>query len=124
MFKHVDVSEKLKRQVLDIKLPVIIRDSLIRNDILSLISIDGVEGVATNFYASKALPSDTPFTDGPSTQAGNGIMLVKRNLKGDGIDVNTFDSKLQFSDLKKNSDGMVPVIVQDYRNIRLLRPVL
>ncbi|MBP5179048.1 MAG: bifunctional phosphoribosyl-AMP cyclohydrolase/phosphoribosyl-ATP diphosphatase HisIE [Lachnospiraceae bacterium] len=120
LFKHVDVSEKLKRQVLDIKLPVIIRDSLIRNDILSLISIDGVEGVATNFYASKALPSDTPFTDGPSTQAGNGIMLVKRNLKGDGIDVNTFDSKLQFSDLKKNSDGMVPVIVQDYRNNEVL----
>ena len=99
---------------------MIIRDSLIRNDILSLISLDNVSGVATSYYAAKALPSETPFTDGPSVQAGTGIMQVKRNLKEDGIDVNTFDSKLKFSDLKKNSDGMVPVIVQDYRNNEVL----
>ncbi len=120
LFKHVVISEKLKKTIQDMKVPVIIRDSLVRNDINSLISIDGVEGVATNFYASKALPSDTPFIDGPSTQAGNGIMKVKRNLKEEGIDVNTFDSKLKFSDLKKNSDGMVPVVVQDYRNNEVL----
>ena len=102
------------------KVPVIIRDSLVRNDILSLISLENVSGVATNFYASKSLPSEVPFVDGPSTQAGSGIMQVKRSLKEDGIEVNTFDSKLKYSDLKKNSDGMVPVIVQDYRNNEVL----
>lgn len=120
LFKHVVISEKLKKTIKEMKVPVIIRDSLIRNDILSLISIENVSGVATNFYVSKALPSDVPFVDGPSTQAGAGIMQVKRSLKEDGIEVNTFDSKLKYSDLKKNSDGMVPVIVQDYRNNEVL----
>ena len=120
LFKHVVISEKLKKTISGMKVPVIIRDSLIRNDILSLISLDNVSGIATNYYASKTLPSETLYTDGPSIQAGAGIMQVKRNLKEDGIDINTFDSKLKFADLKKNSDGMVPVIVQDYRNNEVL----
>ena len=120
LLKHVDISEKLKKMIKELKVPVVIRDSLVRNDILSLISMDNVEGVATNYYASKRLPSETLFTDGESVMAGSGIMKVKRNLKDDGIDVNTFDSKLKFVDLKKNSDGMVPVVVQDYRNNEVL----
>ncbi|MBR4344844.1 MAG: bifunctional phosphoribosyl-AMP cyclohydrolase/phosphoribosyl-ATP diphosphatase HisIE [Lachnospiraceae bacterium] len=120
LFKHVEISEKLKKTIKEMKVPVMIRDSLIRNDIMSLISMDNVVGVATNYYAAKPLPTETPFTDGESISAGSGIMKVKRNLKAEGIDVNTFDSKLKFSDLKKNSDGMVPVIVQDYRNNEVL----
>ena len=120
LFKHVELSEKLKKTIKDMKVPVLIRDSLIRNDIMSLISLDNVEGVATNYYAAKALPSETLFTDGNSIAAGSGIMKVKRNLKDEGVEVNTFDSKLKFADLKKNSDGMVPVIVQDYRNNEVL----
>lgn len=30
------------------------------------------------------------------------------------------ETRLKFSDLKKNSDGMVPVIVQDYKNSEIL----
>ena len=120
LFKHVVISEKLKKTILGMKVPVIIRDSLIRNDILSLISLENVEGIATSYYAAKTLPADNLYSDGPSVQAGAGIMQVKRNLKSEGIDVNTFDSKLKFADLKKNSDGMVPVVVQDYRNNEVL----
>ena len=120
LFKHVEVSEKLKKTIKDMKVPVIIRDSLIRNDIMTLISLDNVSGVATNYYAAKTLPAETLYTDGKSISAGTGIMKVKRTLKEDGIEINTFDSKLKFSDLKKNSDGMVPVIVQDYRNNEVL----
>ena len=120
LMKHVVLSEKLKKLISEMKVPVMIRDSLIRNDILSLISLDNVSGIATNYYSQKSLPTETPFIDAETIMAGSGIMKVKRNLKADGVDVNTFDSKLQFSDLKKNSDGMVPVIVQDYRNNEVL----
>ena len=40
-------------------------------------------------------------------------MDFKRQCKGLGIPVNTFESKISWEELKKNSDDMVPVIVQD-----------
>lgn len=120
LFKHVDVSEKLKNSIMSQKVPVIIRDSLIRNDMETLISMDNVFGVATNFYAEKTLPSDNLYTDGEDIPAGRDIMKVKRNLKSEGISVDIFESSLSFADLAKNSDGMVPCIVQDYRNDEVL----
>ena len=47
-------------------------------------------------------------------------MKVKIRLKENVIDVNAFDSKLSYADLKLNSDGMVPVVVQDYKNNQVL----
>lgn len=56
----------------------------------------------------KALSSD-------DTDASvNPVMKLKAELKDRGIDVNTFVSSVSFDELKKNSDGMVPCIVQDY----------
>ena len=37
-----------------------------------------------------------------------------------GIDILRLEPKFSFADLKKNSDGMVPVIVQDYRTDQVL----
>lgn len=48
------------------------------------------------------------------------IMLLKTKLSARGIDMVNFTSSLQWSDLKLNSDGMVPVIVQDYRTEEVL----
>lgn len=42
------------------------------------------------------------------------IMKLKYQIKGFGIPVELYEPKLRWEDLKKNSDGMVPVIVQDY----------
>ena len=47
-------------------------------------------------------------------------MNFKRQCKGLGVSVNSFESKLSWSDFKLNSDGMVPVIVQDYKNNEVL----
>lgn len=44
------------------------------------------------------------------------IMKLKAQIKGFGIPVQLYEPKLSWSDLKKNSDGMVPVIVQDYKD--------
>jgi phosphoribosyl-ATP pyrophosphohydrolase/phosphoribosyl-AMP cyclohydrolase len=48
------------------------------------------------------------------------IMEIKSQLSVAGIKMDNFEPALQWSDLKKNSDGMVPVIVQDYRTDEVL----
>lgn len=120
LLKHVTVSSKLAGCISNSSVPVIIRDSLIRNDIETLISIDNVQAVATNFYAEKSLPADNFYTDGAGIPAGRDIMKVKLALKSAGIKVDVFESKLTFSDLAKNGDGLVPCIVQDYKNNEVL----
>ena len=42
------------------------------------------------------------------------IMKLKSRLQKEGIKMDNFAPSLRWSDLKLNSDGMVPVIVQDY----------
>ncbi len=48
------------------------------------------------------------------------IMKLKTRLSADGIRMDNFAPDLQWADLKLNSDGMVPVIVQDYRTDEVL----
>ncbi len=120
LMKHVSYSELFASKVAALKVPVIIRDSLVRNDIETLISLKNVAGIATNFYCEKKLPGEDEYSEGDVVPAGQGMMKVKRSLKQNGIEINTFDSKLSFADMKKNSDGMVPVVVQDYKNNQVL----
>ena len=49
------------------------------------------------------------------TESAQEIMLLKTKLFDRGIQMVNFTSSLEWKDLKLNSDGMVPVIVQDYR---------
>ncbi len=66
----------------------------------------------------------SPAIDGVSGGAINDniheIASIKSVLSQDGVEVNKVDAKLQWSDLKLNSDGMVPVIVQDYKSDQVL----
>ncbi len=48
------------------------------------------------------------------------IMLLKTRLSERGIRMVNFTSALKWSDFKLNSDGMIPVIVQDYRTDEVL----
>lgn len=54
------------------------------------------------------------------TESDQDIMLLKTKLSDRGIRMDNFTSSLEWSDLKLNSDGMVPVIVQDYRTDEVL----
>lgn len=47
-------------------------------------------------------------------------MEVKQQLKKSGIPVDTFESAVAWKDFKLNSDGLIPVIVQDYRTSEVL----
>ena len=48
------------------------------------------------------------------------IMKLKAQLSQSGIKMDNFAPDLKWTDLKPNSDGMVPVIVQDYRTDEVL----
>ncbi len=48
------------------------------------------------------------------------IMQLKSALSREGIKMDNFAPDLKWSDLKLNSDGMIPVIVQDYRTDEVL----
>lgn len=102
MLKHVTLSPNMITKIENSPIQVLIRDNLVRNDIGSLISIQNVIGVSTNFFENKD------------------IMKAKNALKEEGIDVNTFESMISFSEFKLDSNGLIPVIVQDYRSNEVL----
>ena len=102
VLKHIVISNKLKNNISDADMTFIVRDSLVRNDLAELMEIEHVLGVATNHFENKVL------------------MRAKYALKEKGIDVETYKSFLDFSDFKLNSDGMIPVVVQDYKTGEVL----
>lgn len=50
----------------------------------------------------------------------NSIMELKQALKGAGILTSTFETAVEWKNFKVNSDGLVPVIVQDYKTGEVL----
>lgn len=48
------------------------------------------------------------------------ILTLKKLCRENGIQVETFEAAYKWSDFKLNSDGMVPVVVQDYRTGEVL----
>ena len=48
------------------------------------------------------------------------LMGMKALLKESGIEVNLFESAFSWEDLKTSENGLVPVVVQDYRNEEVL----
>ena len=55
------------------------------------------------------------------TVSGQGDMMdMKQCLKNQKLPVNTFESALSFDEFKLNSDGMIPVVTQDYKTGQVL----
>lgn len=102
LLKHVELSAHAVELMAISPFPVIIRDSLIRNDIRNLFDASNILGVATDFFANKD------------------IMKAKYSLKQSGITVNIFESSLPFSEFRLNQAGLIPVITQDYRTSEVL----
>lgn len=102
LLKHVEVSGDVLNKLNVIAMPVIIRDSLSKNDITTLIKPEKVLGLSTNYFN------------------GKDIFKVKISLKEQNIEVNTFESTIDFSQFKLNNDGQIPVVVQDYKTSEVL----
>ena len=54
------------------------------------------------------------------TGSSASCMELKQKLKAAGIPADTFESTVAWKDFKLNSDGLIPVIVQDYRTSEVL----
>ncbi len=102
VLKHIDTTEAFREAVLGTKLHVLIRDGLIRNDLAELLSYESTEAVITNYFEDKD------------------IYKAKRAVKKQGIDVPLFESLIDFSEFKLSGNGLVPVVVQDYRTSEVL----
>ncbi len=50
----------------------------------------------------------------------NDMIAVKRLMEEKGIPIQKLEAHFAWDDLKKNGDGMVPVVVQDYKNNEVL----
>lgn len=100
------ISEKTIKQAIEIsKMPFIVTLPEVSLDkILELLSVEhiaGITGPAVNENAKE-------------------LNDIKDLCSGNGIAVHTFEPEIPWDDLKKNSDGLVPVIVQDYKTQEVL----
>lgn len=102
MFKHATIGPRFSGYLKEQKLPVMIRDSLVRNSVEDILSAEGVSILATNYYKNKD------------------VRRVKENLTADGVDMEHLESAIPFAAFKTDANGLVPVIVQEYRTGEVL----
>lgn len=102
VMKHIDLTESFCKAIQDTKMTVIVRDSLVRNDLGEIMAMENVSAISTNYFEEKD------------------IYKAKRALKEQGIEVEVFESLIDFSDFKLMDGGLIPVVVQDYRTAEVL----
>ena len=73
------------------------------NDMVEFGKQDKVYGISDNSFAG-----DIDFLN------------FKAQLKEEGVNTIVFESAMSFDQFKKNSDGMIPVVVQDYKTDKVL----
>ena len=83
MLKHIDCTKSFTDAINNTKMDIMIRDGLIRNDLAELLSFEKTDAVSTNYF------EDTEDRD---------IYKAKRSLKDKGINVEVFESLIDFSD--------------------------
>ena len=102
LIKHVDTGGSLEKRLISCGKKVIIRDSLMRNDLVELMGLPGVYAVSTDHYEDRS------------------IFKVKKNLSEAGVDVTTFTSAIPFEEFRTNNAKLIPCIVQDYKTNQVL----
>lgn len=83
---------------------VVVTDTMEQEEILKILKCDGVKGVSGLFISQK----DMDFN------------AFKNICASEGIKMTSFESMMDFSEFKLNSDGLLPVIVQDYKTNEVL----
>lgn len=84
---------------------------------------DAVKYIVETANDFSSLIAET-FVNGVTGTALNSVdfdyMDKKQELSLKGIEMNTFSSSIPFSEFKLNSDGLIPVVVQDYKTDEVL----
>lgn len=83
---------------------MVLTDTLEQEEILDILKYNGILGVSGKFVSQ----NDMDF------------IAFKKLCKEEGIQMTTFESLMNFSEFKLNSDGLIPVVTQDYRTNEVL----
>ena len=83
---------------------VVVTDTMDESEILRILKSDGVKGVSGMFISSMEMDFNQ----------------FKEVCMQSGIKMTSFESMMDFSEFKLNSDGLIPVIVQDYKTNEVL----
>ena len=83
---------------------VVVTDTMEQEEILKILKCSGVKGVSGMFISQR----DMDFNS------------FKNICTSEGIKMTSFESMMDFSEFKLNSDGLLPVIVQDYKTNEVL----
>ena len=83
---------------------VVVTDTLEEPELLKILKCPGVKGLSGRYVSQKRMD----FT------------AYKETCAKEGIRMTSFESKMDFSEFKLNSDGLLPVIVQHYKTSEVL----
>ena len=83
---------------------VVLTDTMEQSEILRILKCSGIKGVSGMFVSSLNMD----FNE------------FKEICADAGIQMTSFESMMDFSEFKLNSDGLIPVIVQDYKTNEVL----
>lgn len=83
---------------------IILTDVIEQEEILRVLKCDGIKGVSGKFVSEPLL----------------NLKAFKETCESAGICMAFLESKMDFSEFKLNSDGLIPVIVQDYKTADVL----
>ncbi len=100
--KHLSLCDEFISKAEGCDCNIMLRDSLRKNDMTTLLGIKNVSALSTNAWVD------------------NNLMFIKKELAKKGLDMNVFLTSLSFADFKLDSLGLIPVIVQDYKNDEVL----
>ncbi len=83
---------------------VVITDTMEQNEILQILKSSGVKGISGRFISSLNMDFN----------------VFKEICADAGIQMTSFESIMDFSEFKLNDQGLIPVIVQDYKTNEVL----
>lgn len=98
IYFHQGREEELKEIAAKVSTPVLSVWREKEAEICQILSMENVSGISTEALSKM----DADFAE------------IKQECKKAGIEMECFESAMQWSEFKLNSDGMIPVIVQDY----------
>lgn len=102
LLNQVEMSDDFVRIIKESPFSIILFDSLENNSASQLLSLNNVIGLSTDFYKEKD------------------IFQEKKELKEKNIPVSILESTIEFQEFKLNHDGLLPVVVQDYKSNEVL----
>ena len=83
---------------------VVVTDTLEEPELLKILKCPGVKGLSGRYVSQKEMD----------------FAAYKEACAREGIRMTSFESKMDFSEFKLNSDGLLPVIVQHYKTSEVL----